>query len=376
MVGAGLIAGLLITHRLYLSARLYPLTPVIEGLPAIPPPFDAIVLAALVGLVAGAAVVPRPRAWILASLGVAATLAVTDQSRWQPWFYQYVVMLAAFALASRGERTTAALDVGGIVLCGIYVWSGVQKFNLAFAHDVFPWFVRPVIDVLPPSLGHAVAATWVVVPVVEIGIGVGLATRRLRRIAVAAAVLVHVGIVALLGPLAHAVNAVVWPWNVAMAALVVLLFWRDDRPLWPATRDTATRVACAVAALLFWVMPALSFAGMWDAYLSGALYSGNIAQGVVAMTPGLRAHLPAQIDRHVIVSGAGTSVLTVWDWSMGELGAPPYPERRVYVNVARALCRYGQDPEDLKLVVVERPVLLTGQGGLRAYDCAGERATP
>jgi hypothetical protein len=124
------------------------------------------------------------------------------------------------------------------------------------------------------------------------------------------------------------------------------------------------------------MMPALSFVGLWDADLSSALYSGNVAQGVLAITPALRARLPAEIGRHVIVNRVGTNVLTVWDWSMGELSAPPYPERRIYVNVARRLCRYGDDATDVKLVVVERPVLLTPGPATRTYDCAGERATP
>jgi hypothetical protein len=376
VLGAALVAGLLISRKLFLSERLYPLTPVVDGLPAIPPPLDVVVLGALVGVIAIAAVVPRPRAWIIASLGLALVLAITDQSRWQPWFYQYLVMLAAFALPLRERGTTSALDICRVVVSGTYVWSGVQKLNPVFAADVFPWFVQPVLAVVPSTVRDIVSAAWIVVPLVEIGIGLALLVRPLRDVAVMAAVVVHAGILGLLGPLGHAENAVIWPWNVAMAVLVVLLFWREAAPAWPRPADVRTRVACAVAAVLFWLLPSLSFVGMWDAYLSGALYSGNVAQGIVAITPRLRARLPAEVDRHVIVNRAGTNVLTVWDWSMGELYVPPYPERRVYLNVARTLCRYGEAPDDLKLVVVERPVLLAGRGGLRAYDCVGERASP
>lgn len=377
MLGAALVVGLLVSRKLYLSERLYPLTPVVDGLLPIPPPFDAVVLAVLLILVVVASGVPRPRPWIVAALAVALALAFTDQSRWQPWFYQYVVMLAAFALAPRGDASAApALDICRVVLTGIYVWSGVQKLNPVFASDVFPWFVKPILDALPAALGSAASHAWILVPLVEIGIGLALVTRRFRDGAVVAAVVMHAVIVALLGPLAHAANAVIWPWNVAMAAFVVLLFWRDASPLGfrvPGARAPAAR---AVAALLFWVMPALSFVGMWDAYLSSALYSGNVAQGIVAITPALRAKLPPEISRHVVVNRVGTNVLTVWDWSMGELDAPPYPERRVYLNVARRLCRYGDDTADVKLVVVERPALLSGQGRMRTYDCAGERVPP
>jgi hypothetical protein len=372
VLGSAFVAGLLISRKLYLSARLYPLTPVVDGLLPIPPPFDALVLAALLILVAIASVVPRPRPWIVAALGIALALALTDQSRWQPWFYQYVVMLAAFALAPRGD--TGALDICRVVIPGIYVWSGVQKLNPVFASDIFPWLVKPVLDALPAGLQGATSHAWVLVPLVEIGIGLALVTRRFRDGAVITAVVMHAVILVLLGPLGHADNAVIWPWNIAMALFIVFLFWHDASPSGLRLLGPRAPAARAVAVLLFWVMPALSFIGMWDAYLSSALYSGNVAQGIVAITPALRSRLPPEISRHVIVNRVGTNVLTVWDWSMGELAAPPYPEQRVYLNVARRLCRYGEDTADVKLVIVDRPTLLTGQGRMRTYDCTGERA--
>jgi hypothetical protein len=326
-------------------------------------------------VIAIAAVVPRPRAWIVASLGLALVLAVMDQSRWQPWFYQYVVMLSAFALAPR-DAPGAALDVCRVVVTGVYVWSGVQKLNAVFASQVFPGFVQPLLAALPAGLQGAAAHAWVLVPLLEIGVGLALVTTRVRAAAVAVAVGMHAVILGLVGPLGHGQNAVVWPWNVAMAAFVVLLFWRVPGLAGARLRVPRAPDARAAAIVLFWAMPALSFVGLWDADLSSALYSGNVAQGVLAITPALRARLPAEIDRHVIVNRVGTSVLTAWDWSMGELSAPPYPERRIYVNVARRLCRYGEDPTDVKLVVVERPVLLTGESRMRTYDCAGERPTP
>src|SRR6185436_16349745 len=109
-----------------------------------------------------------------------------------------------------------------------------------------------------------VSHAWILVPLVEIGIGLALVTRRFRDGAVIAAVVMHAAIVALLGPLGHAANDVIWPWNVAMALFVILLVWRDASPSGLGLLVPRAADARALAVLLFWVMPALSFVGMWD----------------------------------------------------------------------------------------------------------------
>jgi hypothetical protein len=121
----------------------------------------------------------------------------------------------------------------------------------------------------------------IVAPLVEASIGVGLLTRY-RNWAVILALGMHAFILLCLGPLGHDWNTVVWPWNVAMATFVVLLFWRtgDISPkkiLLPTRRRPS--YLHAVVLVLFAVMPLFGLFGLWDSCLSASLYSGNNERG-------------------------------------------------------------------------------------------------
>ena len=90
-LATGLVAGLLLSPNLWVSARTYPLTPVRDLVPPLPYPADYalfglfVALAASVGIARG-----RALGWLAAVfLVVAALLVLGDISRLQPWLYQY-----------------------------------------------------------------------------------------------------------------------------------------------------------------------------------------------------------------------------------------------------------------------------------------------
>jgi hypothetical protein len=275
-------------------------------------------------------------------------------------------MLAALALARDAGDTLAAWRA---VLVGLYLWSGIQKLNATFMTHLFPWLVEPLAGVLPAGLQRLLLGGWMVVPVMEIAVAVGLLVPRLKNAAVVGAIATHVVVLGLLGPLAHGTNAVVWPWNAAMAALAALLFWNGSHAR--ASHVLPRRLGAHAAALVvFGVLPALSFAGRWDAYLSGALYSGNVKAAALAVSDAVAARLPAPARRHVVRNRMGANVLDVWEWSMDELAVPSYPEDRVFRAVARDVCRLAADPADVVLVIFGRPGALTGHREITRSDCA------
>jgi len=343
---------------------------VLDGWPRLQAPLDVLALAALLAALGGVAFAPRPRWWAATATAFALILAVEDQSRWQPWFYQYVAMLAALAVARDSGDTLAAWRV---VLAGLYLWSGVQKINVTFMTRLFPWLVEPVAGVLPAGLQQILFAGWMVVPMMEIAVAVGLVVPRLRNAAVVGAIATHLVVLGLLGPLAHGTNAVIWPWNAAMAVLAALLFWNAGNASALDTLVPRRVGAHAAALLLFGIMPALSFAGRWDAYLSGELYSGNLKVGALSITETVTARLSDAARRHVVSRGTGANALDLWEWSMGELSVPSYPEDRVFRAVARDVCRLADNPGDVVLVVFGRPGLLTGQREITRSDCGALR---
>ena len=95
-VAALAIAGsFLLSWKLWVTSRLFPLVPISNQLPAIPYPFDYIWFLSLLALLAVISFLPRSRKLVLTFVCLAALLSLWDQTRWQPWFYQYLFMLAA-----------------------------------------------------------------------------------------------------------------------------------------------------------------------------------------------------------------------------------------------------------------------------------------
>src|SRR4051794_16981076 len=90
-----LAASFLLSWRLWVTSRLFPLVPISDQLPAISYPFDYIWFLSLLALLAVISFLPQFRKVVLIFVCLAALLGLWDQTRWQPWFYQYVFMLAA-----------------------------------------------------------------------------------------------------------------------------------------------------------------------------------------------------------------------------------------------------------------------------------------
>src|SRR5437867_4477926 len=178
VLAAAMLCGFLMSTNLWLSSRTYPLAPVWEGLPAIPYPGDWLWFGLLLVLVVAPLAMPRPAPFIFLFVVLAGLLAVWDQTRWQPWFYQYLFMFAVLGFAWRrpddAERQEAGLNACRLIVASIYIWSGLQKVNVSFATDVHPYLMAPVLKLLPDAWhGWVNAAGWYV-PFVETGIGLSL----------------------------------------------------------------------------------------------------------------------------------------------------------------------------------------------------------
>ncbi len=362
-----LLAGFALSPKLWISARPYPVVPVLAPLPSL---LEYTALAVSV-LAAGAALVlTKPRPALTALLIAAATLAMGDQTRWQPWFYQYAVMLAVLtAWNGRPKDVKASLEPTAAlraVMIGIYLWSGIAKLNASYLGGTFGWLLEPLAAVFPASLLSALGSIGVATPVAEIAIGLGLAHPRSRPAAVAAAIAMHTLILAMLGPWAHNWNSIVWPWNAAMIALVAVLFARD-RHTRPA-RILAPPMSAmrAVATAAFIVLPALSLIDRWDPYLSASLYSRNLRHAAIRLRSDAREALPLQLQPYA----DDEDVMWPMTWALDALNVPAYPAVRVYKGMARAVCAELPDPTGLILGISSKPSITTGEITVTNYGCA------
>ena len=355
--------GLALSPHLWVGPRSYPTAPVFSALPDPDGLAAQILYAGLFVLAAGCLLAPRPRAFLAGLAAVVAVFCLADQTRWQPWVFQYEFLLATLALfswrrddAAGAERT---LNVARLVVASTYVWSGLQKLNGNFVDIEFPWIVAPITDVLPATRGLLRAAGFAV-PFVQAGFGIGLMTRRFRAVSLALAVAMHLFILAMFGPAGQDWNDVVWPWTAAMAAFDIILFAGTDvAPR--AILMTRGRYAVwhAAALVLFALLPALSFVDLWDSFLSAALYSGNVTEAQIYATDAAKAALPAPIARFLVHVAPNTNVINLQRWAIEDLNVTTYPEARVFRAIAGRVCDQLPDRSQLVLIVKEQRLLFS-----------------
>jgi hypothetical protein len=348
--------GLWMSSALWIGPRSFPLSPVLSLFPAIGDAAAHALYAALFVMAAAALVAPKPGWPIAGFLAVMAVFCLTDQTRWQPWVFQYSLLLGVLAVHpwkgadADGERRT--LNILRLIIAFTYIYSGLQKINLNFMENDFPWLVQPITDLFPFTAPF-LHAFGMAVPFVQVAFGIGLLTRRFRRASLIAAVAMHLFILAMFGPMGLNWNNIVWPWTAAMAIFDVLLFsgaefsWREI--VW--SRRDPRHVAAIV---LFAILPALSFLNLWDSYLSSALYSGNLTEAQIYLSDAGKASLPAAIAARAVHTSPDTNVVNLQRWVIEDLNVTPYPETRVYKAIAKGVCSKLRDPNQLVLMVREQ----------------------
>lgn len=373
LLAVAALAGMLCSRRLWISShRLFPLTPVFQWLPQPPYPLDYALFGAALACLAGVALYPRPAPFLKAFLILAGVLALLDQSRWQPWLIENAVMFGALLLVPWGRRaewtardTSAALDPCRLFLICMYFYSGLQKLGYGFVL-VLAEMLQPMFERLHWSTAwlepRRLLPVAIVMALVECGSGLLLAFRRTRRIAVICLILMHVSLLAWLGPLALNWNYVIWPWNLAMIALLVLLFWKPGR--WGFRTLLGSHAYAKGVAVAFGVLPVFTMLGLWDSYLGFSLYTGNIKDAAVYVGPQHTAELPAQVRPFAKVDG----MVDIDRWSRAELGVPSYPETRVFISAGRQLAQWVAPGTPVRVIELEKPDPFTGQRKATGFD--------
>jgi len=384
---AATLLGLLTSVPAWFNSRLYPLTPIASWFPILPSPWDKCLFGLMLATLVGAGWFHRQA--IIAFLALSLFAFCQDQNRGQPWLYMYWVMLLLTLFPP--SASIAACRLG---MTAVYLWSGIQKCNARFFKVVPSSFISPAQNWhLPPILIRLLEAGVAASPFIEIAIALALWIPGARRPALAVVVLLHAGALLFLGPFARNYNTVVWPWNLAMVALIWVLF--STSKLFPATttpqpalsklspkKSPASGPAMASAlqidlgqsfrellrckpALIivapFALLPVLSFAGKWDSYFSFALYSENQAIANVFITKEFGDGLPAEMRGYVkpflqdydpVHQGAYGFAFEQWCYE--SMHVPPLPEVRGFRVMYQFLRTYAKKPSDLRMIIGTR----------------------
>lgn len=353
--GACLLS-MLLCYKLWLTERPFPLSPVADFLPVLSYPLDLIFFILTILCLASILILKNPQRFIVIFLMLAFFLALLDQNRWQPWFYQYVLMflvLSGFNFRCDDLRHQRAIILTfKLMMVAIYFWSGLHKLNPKFLSDTFPWLMEPFTQ----RIGYV--PSWFTVigysfPLIEVITGLLFLFPRFQRTALVISTLMHCFILLILSPFGHNYNPVVWPWNLAMILFNILLFGKKMPILLSEIRTAFTYHSVKIVLLFFVLMPLLNFFNSWDSYLSHNLYSGNTSNGSIYVSDSLKNNLPVHIRQYAI-GDLGQNQINIKYWCMMEIGVPAYPEKRNFVAVTSTLYQYTSDSSEIYLMYVPK----------------------
>lgn len=332
---AGLLVSILLSLNLWAGQRWFPKVPAIDGFYGLQAPYDFISLAVLLILLFVCFFnTGRKPVWCL--LLFCVYLCVEDQNRLQPWFFNYLFIL--FILQFYRQRMdqpnnfTSVFISLQLLVALIYIFSGLQKFNVFFVEDTFAWMIEPLKPILTTKQMALFHKFGNLVPYIEVFTGLGLLFRPLRFIALPLVIAMHIFILLMLGPAGRSFNYVVWPWNLAMIALCWLLYsnTRQERFFDFSFLFKHLSFYCVILVML--VLPAFSFVNKYDSYLSSSLYSGNTHGCKLILSDEAYQKLPLYI-RAYTVKNSGYNLLYIKHWAMAELNTPCVPEHRIFEKV-------------------------------------------
>ena len=209
-----LIIGLICSQTLWLSLRNVPLFPVISNIPLylVSSPLDYILfLCSIVLLIIIMTVKSKFSSYcIIAFISLSVFWCICDQTRWQPWFYQYSLMLLAFVFDE-------PIITCRLIFPGIYIWSGIQKLNDGFVQHTYSWLMQPTKKITPEIfhfLFKPESSLAYAIPFIELLMGIGLIFSQTRKLSVINIIAMHIFILYSIGPFGHNWNSIVWPWNI------------------------------------------------------------------------------------------------------------------------------------------------------------------
>lgn len=351
--GAMLLALVFLTYPLWISppGATYPSIPLWSGFEAAS--FLAIP-ASLILLVALALAIAMPNrfrwAWWLVAVCLLITF-LTDQHRLQPWAYQSCLYALVFASMNEsvGRRFLIPLAAS------VYIFSAAGKLDFQFSHTVGQEFLETIaapLGGIPESIDLSVRNRLaLVMPGVELIAGICLLPQITRRWSAMVLIVMHLTLIAMLGPwsLDHSRGVLIW--NGMLIAQAILLMMRHPPSPTPSPEtESAHSPGCRLTTLQ-WIVggviavgifaPLSERSGYWDHWTSWSLYSPHTSRAEVELHQSVIGTLPPEIERYLLEDsdGDGWRRLSLEQWSLADRFVPLYPQARYQLALAARLAR-------------------------------------
>jgi predicted DCC family thiol-disulfide oxidoreductase YuxK len=365
----GMLAGILVSLPAWLDIRSYPTVGIFEQMNLLTPLTNVLTFLTISLLFISIFVYRNIRWFCLSILIIVVLLTLLDITRLQPWIFHYsaLLLLLIFWKPDSQNISLKILDAARILVASIYFWSGFQKLNTIFFIGVFPWFTEPLWSPFGQTGASISVAVGLLVPFIEMGFALGLLTKKFRRLSIWGSLIMLILVITSLA-FGHGWNSSIWPWNLAIFSMVIVLFYNWHDSLFSLINRSYKNTLAIIIFVVFSIMPAGNIFGYIDHYLSWSLYSGHVPT----------AFLTANIETLNKISSVKPTTMTegelgqldLLDWSIGEMNLVPYPEERVFKSIFKQVCDKYPEDLNLSLTITTRPFFESHLASDKSYNCS------
>lgn len=347
----GILGTLLLSSKVWMTERNFPIIPLFEGIPSMPPPLDYILYSVLIVLAIYQIIYLENRNTKIALVALFAFLMAGDQMRWQPYNMHYLLML--IGLLFYPGNVDRLIAVFRLMIVTFYLWSGIQELNTVFYESIFPWMAGPLAEKFPSAMEEYVLGAGYVFPWLNLATGVALLFPVTRNYAVYTGIGIQLFLFYALSPMGNDWNAAILPYNAALAAFTYVLFYDAQLDIKSVFWN---KFPYHIAVLVIYsIIPVLSFFGLYDRMQSFNAYSGKAYYAKIYVTEQLAERLPDGIKRYVFRPPVSKPFIETTYWSMDALKVSPYSEKRIYKSLHNYICRFaeGDCPAELEIYTYE-----------------------
>ena len=216
----------LLSNKVWMTDRNFPVVPIFDGIPSLPSPIDYIFYSILIVLAIYQIIYLENRNTKIALIALLGFLMLGDQMRWQPYNVQYFLMIVG--LFFYPKYTDGLLNTFRMMVVVFLIYSGIQEVNSVFIESIFPWMIKPIAVIFPAKMEPYILGGGYIFPFLSIASGIGLLFNQTRNYAVYLGMFVNLFYFYALSPMGNDWNHAILPYNIAMTFFTYVLFFNTE----------------------------------------------------------------------------------------------------------------------------------------------------
>ncbi|TVZ54827.1 hypothetical protein OD91_0063 [Lutibacter sp. Hel_I_33_5] len=328
---------MLYAPKLWITTKDFPVIPLFDWLPIPKYPLDYILAIFFFGIqVLYIFQNKRWQGWTIIILYV--LLALIDQNRLQPYFYQSILTVFAIEIFNKKAEPKKILYAVILIFFATYFWSGVHKLNEIFYQQWMGALLKH-FSFLPEWFLQAFTYA---VPWLESGVGILLLFNKTRKLGVSLIVIMHLGITVLLFYLGYGYNVV--PWNIQNILSVFIIFWTLQTTSWLDFFTMSLDYQKVLVLLFTIILPFSNLLGGWDHLLSFSFFTSKLKYYYIEIDEELEDNLPEHIQRYYRYNNNKPRIYTN-EWAGDVNKVLFYPEDRIIKYTEEYLRSFAKNPK-------------------------------